>query len=243
MSTLESSLYHPVRTFLQAQGFTVHAEAHHCDVAAHKGDELVIVELKVGLTIELLAQGIQRMKLSDTVYVAVPAPKTSAQLNRMKSFFPVLRKLELGLLVVDTTDGNVSVYVQPLPYQRRRMPKSRKALLSELAGRSGDDNVGGSTRIKIVTAYRENAVLIAVALRRFGPSSPKDLRAIGTGAKTLPILSSNYYGWFARLNRGIYSLTEKGVADLETWKGLAERKEGLLTPPAPPPVPKKKAAK
>jgi hypothetical protein len=243
MSMAESSLYRPVRDFLRNQGFTVHAEAHHCDVAAHKGDELVIVELKLTLSVELLAQGVQRMKLSDTVYVAVPAPKTSAQLVRMKSFFPILRKLELGLLAVDISTGTVSVFVQPLPFQRRRKPQSRKALLSELAGRSGDDNIGGSTRIKIVTAYRENAVLVAVALRRLGPSRPKDLRLMGTGPKTLPILSSNYYGWFVRLDRGIYGLTEKGTADLEVWKTLAERKETLLATPDTPAASKKKAAK
>lgn len=224
----ESSLYHPVRDFLREQGFIVHAEAHHCDVAAQKGDDLVIVELKLALTIELLAQGIQRQKLSDTVYVAVPKPKTAAQVARLKVAYPVLRKLELGLLAVDTELGTVSVLVQPLPYQRKRQPRSRKALLSELAGRSGDDNVGGSNRLKLVTAYRESAILVAVALRRFGSSKPKDLRVLGTGAKTLSILSSNYYGWFERVDRGVYGLTNKGLAELANWQAIVDRKEVLL---------------
>jgi len=228
MAQTESSLYPLVRGFLEKQGFVVHAEAKNCDVVGVKDGDLVVVELKVALSLELLAQGLERMKVSETVYVAVPAPKAAAQVTRFKSFFPILRKLELGLLSVDVGNDLVTVLVQPQPYQRRRQPKARRALLSEIAGRSGSDNIGGSSRIKIITAYRESATLIAVALRRFGPMKPRDLRALGTGPKTLSILSTNVYGWFARQDRGIYALTEKGRVELANWQTLAERKEALL---------------
>lgn len=228
MAQSEASLYPLVRDFLKAQGFTVHAEAKHCDVVGVKNGDLVVVELKVALSLELLAQGLERMKVSETVYVAVPAPKAAAQVARFKSFFPILRKLELGLLAVDVENDLVTVLVQPQPYQRRRQPKARRALLSEIAGRSGNDNIGGSSRIKIITAYRESATFIAVALRRFGPMKPRDLRVLGTGPKTLSILSGNVYGWFARQDRGIYALTEKGRVELANWQTLAERKEALL---------------
>lgn len=221
-------LYPPVRNFLQGQGFTVHAEAKHCDVVGQRGDEVVVVELKRAFTLELLAQGIERQKLTDVVYVAIPKPETSVVFNRVRSFFPILRKLELGLLSVDIKDGHVAMLVQPLPFQRRRQPRARRALLTELSGRSGDDNIGGSTRIKIVTAYRESAVFVAVALQKFGPQSPKALRKIGTGDKTPSILSGNFYDWFIRVDRGIYGLTAKGIAGLESWKTLAERKRALL---------------
>lgn len=224
----ESALYPPVRDFLQAQGFRVHAEARHCDVVGEREGELVIVELKRTLTLELLAQGVERQKLTDVVYVAIPKPEGSAAFPRVRALFPVLRKLELGLLGIDSRDSSVTVYVQPQLHQRRRQPRARRALLTELAGRSGDDNIGGSTRVKIVTAYRESAVLIAVALQRFGPMKPRDLRAIGTGPKTLSILSGNVYNWFTRVDRGIYGITDQGRSGLEQWKALAERKTALL---------------
>lgn len=227
---LESSLYPLVRDFLKSQGFVVHAEAHNCDVAGHRGEELVIVELKRSLNLELLSQGVARLKLTDLVYVAIPHPETSALQARVRSFFPVLRKLELGLLWVHEAHGEVSVALQPMPFQRRRQPRSRRALLTELAGRSGDDNIGGTHRTKLVTAYRESAVHIAVALRRLGPSKPRDLRKLGTGTKTLGILSGNVYGWFARVDHGIYQITEKGIAGLTQWRHVAARKEALLPP-------------
>ena len=74
----ETDLYAPVRDFLAAQGFTVRAEVHRCDVAATRGGDLVIVELKVALSLELLAQAVKRQRLTDTVYLAVPRPGTRA---------------------------------------------------------------------------------------------------------------------------------------------------------------------
>ena len=72
----ETSLYAPVKAFLEGQGYTVKGEIRTCDVVARRGDEPpVIVELKTGLTLELLLQGVQRLSLADTVYLAVPAPR------------------------------------------------------------------------------------------------------------------------------------------------------------------------
>ena len=46
-SAAETSLYAPVKAFLEAQGYQVKAEVRHCDVVARRGDEPpVIVELK-----------------------------------------------------------------------------------------------------------------------------------------------------------------------------------------------------
>ena len=44
---LETSLYAPVKTLLESQGYEVKAEVRGCDVVAVRGDEApVIVELK-----------------------------------------------------------------------------------------------------------------------------------------------------------------------------------------------------
>jgi hypothetical protein len=53
--------------------------------------------------------------------------------------------------------------------------------------------------------------------------SPKKLRALGSDAKkTTSILSQNHYGWFQRVQNGIYSITEVGVKDLELYPELAD---------------------
>jgi hypothetical protein len=226
----ETDLYAPVRDFLAAQGFTVRAEVHRCDVAATRGEDLAIVELKVALSLELLAQAVKRQRLTDTVYLAVPRPATRAQEERVRAIRPLLRRLELGLLVVDlaATPAIVSVAVQPQPIQRRREAKARRALLKELAARSGDDNAGGSTRRPLVTVYREQALFIAAALQRFGAMAPKRLRALGSGPKTLTILSSDVYGWFERLDRALYGLKPAGAEALARYADVVARFEPRL---------------
>ncbi len=52
----ETALYPAVRDFLVAQGYRVRAEVHRCDVAAHRGDDLVLVELKLAPTLDLVLQ-------------------------------------------------------------------------------------------------------------------------------------------------------------------------------------------
>ncbi len=65
-----------------------------------------------------------------------------------------------------------------------------------------------------MTAYRQQALACALAMTR-GPQRPRDLKAaIPDAAK---ILLHNVYGWFARLDRGLYGLTDAGRAALERW--------------------------
>ncbi len=224
-SLRETDLYAPVRDFLTAQGFTVRAEVRGCDVTAAKGDHVIVVELKLGFTLDLVLQAIRRQRVADLVYAAVPRPATPAHEARLRENLPLLRRLELGLLVVDLRSPRalVELALQPVPFQRRRDDKGRRALLRELALRSGDDNAGGSTRRPLVTAYRENALLIAAALARSGPLAPRKLRELGTGPKTLSILRSDVYGWFERVDRALYRLRPSGAAALQTYADVVQR--------------------
>jgi len=221
----ETDLYPPVRAFLAAQGFTVRAEVRGCDVTAVKGDEVVVVELKLALTLDLLLQALRRQKVTDFVYVAVRRPATRAHEDRLREKMPLLRRLEIGLLVVDFRDEppSLEVLLKPVPFQRRRKPAERRLLLREIALRSGDDNAGGIRGRPLVTAYRENALHIAAALARFGPLQPRQLRAMGTGARTLSILHSDVYGWFERIDRALYRLKPAGETALQTFARVAER--------------------
>jgi hypothetical protein len=96
-------------------------------------------------------------------------------------------------------------------------------VLEEISRRTADYNRGGSTRKKLVTAYRENAIQIACCLLVTGKTSPAALRALGTGPKTLSILRFNAYGWFERVDRGIYALSAQAKSDLSAWPALKKR--------------------
>jgi hypothetical protein len=65
-----------------------------------------------------------------------------------------------------------------------------------------------------MTAYRQRALACAGALAS-GPRRPRDLRpAIPDAAK---ILLADVYGWFSRIERGVYGLSEAGRAALLRW--------------------------
>ena len=224
----ETDLYGPVRDYLVAQGYAVQAEVKDCDIAARKGDDLIIIELKRQFGVDLLIQATKRQRVTDSVYVALPGPLKMGRGSRWHGIKRLLRRLELGLIVVCFPRGRrrkdkprVEIAFHPLPYARQKRARARRAILQEMTDRSGEYNVGGSTRRKIVTAYRENAILVACCLEKFGPMAPRQIRALGGGPKTLSILRNNHYGWFQRVETGVYALTAKGAAELPAFPDQA----------------------
>ncbi|PWC48406.1 hypothetical protein TSA6c_18660 [Azospirillum sp. TSA6c] len=226
--TAETDLYAPVKAFLEAQGYDVKAEIRGCDLVATRGDEPpVIVELKKRFTLDLLLQGVDRLAVSDSVYLAVPQPGRKATgLSPLDGDVKKLcRRLGLGLLMVDPglAEGRqVAVLLDPIPYTPRKDKKRTHRLLGEHARRVGDPNRGGSTRVAIVTAYRQDALRIARLLRG-GPLTVAALRKAGAPKDVGPMLLRNVYGWFERVGRGTYALTPAGVQGVEAFAhALAE---------------------
>ncbi|HEO71209.1 MAG TPA: hypothetical protein ENN80_08090, partial [Candidatus Hydrogenedentes bacterium] len=221
----ETDLYPPVRDFLVANGYTVRGEVNDCDVTASKGDDLIVIELKRRFGVELLYQATERQRVSDSVYVALPAPDDMGRSKRWRGMTRVLRQLELGLIVVflSSRPPRVEIVFHPLPCERRKRARERRAVLEEMGQRSGDYNQGGSTRRTIITAYRENAIHIACCLAQLGPLEPRQLRVLGTGPKTTAILYNNFYGWFERVGRSLYTVSAAGRAALDAYPELAAR--------------------
>lgn len=225
----EEDLYMPVKDYLEGLGYKVNGEVRHCDVTAVKGEELIIVELKKNLSVTLLSQAVDRQRTADLVYIAIPKPKKFAFNSKWRDILHLLKRLELGLILVTVRRGKgiVEVVQDPVPFDRGKSIQSnrgrRKLLMKEIEGRHVDLNRGGSRGKKLVTAYRESSIYIACCLQLQGPLSPKKLRVMGSDAKkTLSILSDNHYGWFQKLSRGIYGLTEAGGKALEEYSELAE---------------------
>ena len=118
----------------------------------------------------------------------------------------------------------VEVVLHPVGHPKpKRNPKNRRALLREIAGRSANYNVGGTTGRKLVTAYREQAIFIACCLDKVGPTTPSKLRALGASTKVQAILFRNVYDWFDRLERGVYGLRPRGRDEIAAdYAHLAE---------------------
>ncbi|WP_110609439.1 DUF2161 domain-containing phosphodiesterase [Salipaludibacillus keqinensis] len=222
----ESDLYKPIQTHLVREGYDVYGEVKDCDMAAVKDDDLLIIELKLNLTVDLLVQATKRQRLTDLVYIAIPKPKYNLRSKRWKDLCQLVRRLELGLIVVSVspTRKKAEVIFDPAPFKHKKSSthnkRKRLGVLKEIDGRSADFNTGGSSRTQIITAYRENCIQIACYLEHVGELSPKLLTQMGTGTKTSSILTKNYYGWFDRVRRGVYVLNDKGKKEMLNYPEL-----------------------
>lgn len=219
----ETDLYAPVRDFLVAQGYKVQAEVDDCDVVATLGEQLLIVELKLSFNATLLVQATDRQRLSDMVYVALPRPSSREWRQRWPGYQHLLRRLELGLMLVSfsTNSPLLEIVFDPQPFRRRRQNKRRQHLLTEVAGRSQAYNQGGSSRRKLMTAYREAALVIAQYLATAkGALSPKALRDLGASLKSGRILYENHYGWFKRIDQGLYTISDAGRQALVEYEDI-----------------------
>ena len=213
----ETDLYEPIRAFLEEEGYQVQAEVKDCDIAAVKGGQLIIVELKKAFNLKLVYQGLERQSLTDQVFVAIPRPKKGAREKAWKDMLKLLKRLELGLLTValDSPLKTVDVVLEPSDSLAWKNRKKREKLQAELENRQVDGNVGGMTRRKIMTAFREKSIRLACLLEREGQVSTATLRERGM-EEYLPLLGRNYDKWFGRVEKGVYTLSEKGKEALES---------------------------
>ena len=213
----ETALYAAVKAHLEGLGYEAKGEVCGCDIVAVRPGEppfLVVTEMKMGFTLELLLQGVDRMPAADEVWLAVRA--TTRGRDQDSRVRRLCRLLGFGLLAVDPARTGVEVLAEPAPYRPRGNPRRRALLLREHGRRRGDPNKGGATRTPIMTAYRQQALACAQALRD-GPRRPRNIAPEVPEAGA--ILLRNVYGWFDRVERGVYCLNPAGEAALLAQEG------------------------
>ena len=216
--SLESSLYLPVKRFLEKLGFEVKGEVCGCDLVALDAGSptaVVIGELKLSFTLDLVLQAVDRSGACDEIWLAVRASRRGRGRESDPRVRKLCRFLGLGLLTVSAS-GKVEVLVEPVAWRPRRDAKRRSKIVDEHRRRHGDPAAGGSTRQPIMTAYRQQALACAAALAQ-APARPRDLKSGGMPDAS-KILLGNVYGWFVRIERGVYTLSEGGRAALIRWK-------------------------
>ncbi|CDZ70585.1 Hypothetical protein NGAL_HAMBI2610_21880 [Neorhizobium galegae bv. orientalis] len=213
---METSLYLPVKTFLESFGYEVKGEVGGCDLVGLSGTDpavVVICELKLTFNLELILQAVDRAGVSDEVWIAARVSAKGRGREADKRYRDLCRRLGIGMLGV-SDQGEVSVLVSSVSPMPRTNPKRRTRLVKEHRKRKGDPAVGGSTKVPVMTAYRQQALACASALSG-GPLRPRDMKQAAPTAGT--ILRANYYGWFERIDKGVYGLTEVGRQALQRW--------------------------
>lgn len=110
-------------------------------------------------------------------------------------------------------------------------------LLQEFERRVGDPNQGGSNKRPLVTAYRQDALRCARFIQQQEKAKVSDIRKNTQVEKSASILQRDVYGWFQKLERGIYELSPKGKEALETFSDIIETLEmPTMANDAPPTV-------
>jgi hypothetical protein len=208
----ETDIYPPIKAFLEDQGYVVKSEVGAADVVAVRGDEPpVVVELKLGFSLALFHQCIARMKVTDDVYMAVARQPGKRFARAVKDNTRMARRLGLGLITVRLRDGLVEVHCDPGPYSPRKSAKRQAVLLREFARRQGDPNDGGQTRAGLVTAYRQDAMKLAMYVFEIGASKGADVARETDVPRATAMMRDNHYGWFEKVEKGVYGISPSGA--------------------------------
>lgn len=207
----ETELYLPVKAWFEALDFTVKSEIGAADAMAIRGDEEpVLIELKTGFSLTLLQQAVARQSVSDRVYVAVPRWQGKAGWRAFKGNIGLCKRLGIGVLSVRLKDGFVKCHTDPMPFQPRKSALKSARLMKEFTTREGDPNKGGTSG-KVETSYKQDAQRCARYLAQHGPSTGASIAKETGVTRATRIMADNHSGWFYRVARGTYALSESGL--------------------------------
>jgi len=189
-SIKETQLYPPVKAYFTARGYEVKGEVGAADLVAvpagaPEGSEPIIVELKTSFSLTLFHQAINRQSMSD-------------QADTVK-----------------LPENKVVVHCEPAPFVPRKIKKKKLKLLSEFERRHGDPNEGGMTSSGMMTSYRQGALRCAKVLHDEGACKGSYVAKMAGFEKATTLMRSNYYGWFEKIESGIYGLTPAGAKALD----------------------------
>lgn len=212
----ETDLYAPIKAYWTAQGYDVKSEIAAADVVAMKsGHDPVVVELKLGFSLTLLHQAVARQHITPQVYVAVPKWTGRAGWRAFKANLGLCRRLELGVLVVDLSDGSVRPYATPQPFARRKNRRRAKRVQTEFDRRIGDPNIGGARAGQAVTSHQQRARICAQYLHAHGATKGAIVAQTTGLTDATRIMGQNYTGWFVRVDRGVFDLSDSGRLALD----------------------------
>ena len=154
---METSLYAPVKQFLENLGFHVKGEIGGCDlvgIAEGSPPVVVIGELKLAFNLDLVLQGVDRADVCDEVWLAVRASRRNGR-ERDARVRKLCRRLGFGLLAVSEA-GTVDIIARPEGVMPRRNLRRRSRVVEEHTRRQDPDRSAAS----ITTTPREEPEMI-----------------------------------------------------------------------------------
>lgn len=226
---IETDLAPHACSYLKTLGCDIRSEVHHVDIVGKSPDGFIGVELKTVFNIDVLYQAVRTQRWAGHSLIVVPLVAKTARLRREKidKWTSLCKALKIGLCVVE---GNTSVLRCCYPGERIGKGTLHKEFTRQFKERSQDFNVGGSTRVSLVTAARERSCHIVKAFihhiheKEENSLSPKEVTNLSQQHSVSGTLYSNDYNWFVRLGYGQYALSRRVMKDRE----LIDRVVGSL---------------
>ncbi len=208
----ESDLYAPVCEYFKSIGYEVQAEVKSCDLVAVNNHETVIAELKTSFCLKLVYQAIERQAITNLVYIVIPRPKKGAKSREWKNMLSLMKKLDIGIITValDSELNTVDVVSVPKGQGKTVNTKKRAKFDKEFNERNMNSNIGGITKTKILTAYKEKCIFALCIAEINGRITPAELKKALNDTYADRIPRNNYYGWFIKIEKGVYGISEKG---------------------------------
>lgn len=219
---MERDLFAPIKSFFEEQGYVCDGEVNDIDIFMQKDEDSVAVELKQTLDFRAIQQAALRQKIVETVYIGTFMPKDRGSSSFRDKLY-LLKRLGIGLIAVSKRSGEVTVLSEPVVSELKgfqaRNKRKKKALENEFKKRRIKSNTGGVTGVKLLTRYREDALLVLNALLVLGgEGAPKDVKRLSFIDKSANILRDNHYGWFSHVRNGVYSITDQGYQALDEYE-------------------------
>lgn len=202
-------MYPILKKHFENDGYKVSAEVRDCDVVlTDKNGDITVIELKVSLNITVVYQAMDRQKITNNVYIAVLKPKNSynKSVSKMKK---LLSAVNVGLILVDVPKKSMNVISNP-ETSKIKDNKNTKKIKQEIEGRTLELNVGGTTRTKRLTAYRDKCIKISCILQKYSVVNAKFLKDNFNIDKGYNIMRSNHHGYFINFGKGDFGLSLKG---------------------------------
>ena len=217
MEFKEADLYPPVREYFSSLGYDVQAEVKSCDLVAKRGGETIIAELKKSFCLKLVYQAIERQAMTDLVYVVIPRPKKGAKGAEWNHMLKLMKRLNIGIITValDSPLKTVDIVAVPEDLSCPKNSAKRSSLSKETEARNLRTNIGGVTKTKIMTAYREKSIYVLCIAERLGELRPAEINKILGEPYAGNIVSRNFYGWFKKVSKGVYAISDKGIEALK----------------------------
>ena len=225
---MERDLFEPIKEYFEELGYTIDGEVGGIDMYMEKDDMTAAVELKKTLNFRVVQQAALRQKVCDAVFIGICCPKSMRSASFRDRLY-LLKRLGIGLLVVSEKSGSVSLVSEPVVSElsafQTRSSARREAIHKEFCTRKAKNNVGGVTRTKLITGYREDALLVLNALCELGGEAlVSQIRTLSGVDKAASILRLNHYHWFAKgSKKGTYSLTEAAYDALEEFEDVLKK--------------------